>query len=246
MSNESFAEQSDDRYYTQIEAGDVRLFTVDQLDAAFNAGLIDEGTYVRLEGQSRWQTLGEVDPVISSAPHSIAPVVTAIPHFAPGGVDVDEQLETLLKRPKTGLKVLAGSAVLAVCALGFVLVQSASVDAPSPKIAEEAARRSGANVRQADPAPAMVDANGSSSSHAREKKDPSTELAVDAQEHEQKLGHERLTEETKEALRVSDSKRAAPKTKKASAAVHRAASKAGKAPGFKSGGSTYDPLNAKL
>ena len=70
-------DETEDRYHTQIEAGDVRLFTLDQLDAAFNAGLIHENTYVCLEGDSQWLTLGEVaglgdeeEPV--SAPHLIA------------------------------------------------------------------------------------------------------------------------------------------------------------------------------
>src|SRR6478609_2626668 len=53
-------DEADDRYYTQVEAGDVRLFTLDQLDAAFNAGLIHENTYVCLEGDDKWLTLAEV------------------------------------------------------------------------------------------------------------------------------------------------------------------------------------------
>jgi hypothetical protein len=51
-------DEAEDRYYTQVDAGDVRLFTLDQLDAAFNAGLIHENTYVCLEGDSKWLTLG--------------------------------------------------------------------------------------------------------------------------------------------------------------------------------------------
>jgi hypothetical protein len=61
MSNAAVVQdEAEDRYYTQVEAGDVRLFTLDQLDAAFNAGLIHENTYVCLEGESEWLTLGEV------------------------------------------------------------------------------------------------------------------------------------------------------------------------------------------
>jgi hypothetical protein len=60
MSNAAAQDETEDRYYTQVDAGDVRLFTLDQLDAAFNAGLIHENTYVCLEGESEWLTLGEV------------------------------------------------------------------------------------------------------------------------------------------------------------------------------------------
>lgn len=71
-------DETEDRYHTQVEAGDVRLFTLDQLDAAFNAGLIHENTYVCLEGGSEWLTLGEVAGLGDEEPVS-APVPVAQP-----------------------------------------------------------------------------------------------------------------------------------------------------------------------
>lgn len=89
MSHAAVAQdETEDRYHTQVEAGDVRLFTLDQLDAAFNAGLIHENTYVCLEGSSDWLTLGEVaglgdeEPV--PAPVSVVqPVPQARQYAAP-------------------------------------------------------------------------------------------------------------------------------------------------------------------
>src|SRR3954468_12963499 len=73
-------DETEDRYHTQIEAGDVRLFTLDQLDAAFNAGLIHENTYVCLEGGSDWLTLGEVAGLGDEEPVSApVPVVAPVP-----------------------------------------------------------------------------------------------------------------------------------------------------------------------
>lgn len=73
-------DETEDRYHTQIEAGDVRLFTLDQLDAAFNAGLIHENTYVCLEGDSNWLTLGEVAGLSDEEPVSApVPVVAPVP-----------------------------------------------------------------------------------------------------------------------------------------------------------------------
>lgn len=88
MSNAAVVQdENEDRYYTQVEAGDVRLFTLDQLDAAFNAGLIHENTYVCLEGDSTWQTLAEVaglgdeeEEAPVSAPQLIAQPVPHAPH----------------------------------------------------------------------------------------------------------------------------------------------------------------------
>ena len=100
MSNAALVQdETEDRYYTQVEEGDVRLFTLDQLDAAFNAGLIHENTYVCLEGDSKWLTLAEVaglgdegegdaEPVsaphlIAAAPQVQAPAYSAAPAPAP-------------------------------------------------------------------------------------------------------------------------------------------------------------------
>src|SRR3954466_14165780 len=92
MSNAAAVQdETEDRYYTQVEAGDVRLFTLDQLDAAFNAELIHENTYVCLEGDSNWVTLAEVaglgdeeEPV--SAPQLIAAPVPQYGYAAPRSV----------------------------------------------------------------------------------------------------------------------------------------------------------------
>lgn len=86
MSNAAVVQdETEDRYYTQVEAGDVRLFTLDQLDAAFNAGLIHENTYVCLEGESEWLTLAEVaglgDEEEEAAPVSAPQLIAQpVPH----------------------------------------------------------------------------------------------------------------------------------------------------------------------
>src|SRR5262252_9143246 len=72
-------DESEDRYYTQVEAGDVRLFTLDQLDAAFNAGLIHENTYVCLEGGSDWLTLAEVAGLDEEEEPVSGPQVVPVP-----------------------------------------------------------------------------------------------------------------------------------------------------------------------
>src|SRR5882672_1180988 len=132
-------DESEDRYHTQVEAGDVRLFTLDQLDAAFNVGLIHENTYVCLEGDSQWLTLAEVaglgdeepEPVSAPfpvaapvsyysapppAPYSVAPMV--MPRsIAP--VSFDDDFEMMAMRPKRRLgKVLALFTVVGLAAAG--------------------------------------------------------------------------------------------------------------------------------
>jgi hypothetical protein len=145
-------DETEDRYYTQVEAGDVRLFTLDQLDAAFNAGLIHENTYVCLEGESTWLTLAEVAglgdeepeaaPVSGPAPvpyqgvaasRTVVPTSFSSPYYVPPSIapvvnDLaldDDEIDAMSMRPKRRMgKVMAGLAVLALGGLGFAVVQS--------------------------------------------------------------------------------------------------------------------------
>ncbi|HKY36329.1 MAG TPA: DUF4339 domain-containing protein [Polyangiaceae bacterium] len=145
-------DETEDRYYTQVEAGDVRLFTLDQLDAAFNAGLIHENTYVCLEGDSAWLTLAEVAGLGDEEPESVsgpqpvpyraeapqhvalAPysspyyVPPSVPSVAPVSTDLsldDSDFDMMRVRPKRRLgKVMALLTLCALGGLGFMVVQS--------------------------------------------------------------------------------------------------------------------------
>ncbi|HVY28397.1 MAG TPA: DUF4339 domain-containing protein [Polyangiaceae bacterium] len=150
-------DEAEDRYYTQVDAGDVRLFTLDQLDAAFNAGLIHENTYVCLEGSSEWLTLAEVAglgeeepvsapqpvaqpvpqyaayaaPQVTSAPYSVAPIVAPSIRPVTSDLSFDDDFEMMAMRPKRRIgKVLAGVAVLGLAGLGFAVVQSGGLKLP--------------------------------------------------------------------------------------------------------------------
>lgn len=163
-------DEAEDRYYTQVEAGDVRLFTLDQLDAAFNAGLIHENTYVCLEGSEQWLTLGEVaglgeeePPAPSVAPppyHGVAASRSVVagydyaplaPSIAPmvsdlSWSDLDAELQSM--RPKRRLgKVVAGLAVLSLGGLGFLAVHSGGLRGLKlPNLDPTAARAAAASL----------------------------------------------------------------------------------------------------
>lgn len=55
MSNEQ-----EERWYVQFDSEEVRLMTLEELDDAFQKGLVHEETYVIPVGASEWQTLGEL------------------------------------------------------------------------------------------------------------------------------------------------------------------------------------------
>src|SRR6266513_478514 len=50
----------DDVWHVQLASGDVCLMTLDQLDDAFQTGVISENTYLWQEGATGWVTLREV------------------------------------------------------------------------------------------------------------------------------------------------------------------------------------------
>ncbi len=291
-------DEAEDRYFTQVDAGDVRLFTLDQLDAAFNAGLIHENTYVCLEGDSQWLTLGEVAglgeeeesaPVSAQvvAPHYAAtsygmqpsqhlPQVMLAPSIAPVVNDLsfnDFDSDLMSMRPKRRMgKVVAGLAVVALGALGFMVVQSGGLrglklpalgklggesaaaslslsglnDSRSPSepkaLPAPLPAAEPAKVEPAKVEPAKIEAQASSA----DTKDKADADAAASKKDD------RFSDEMKAALLSKDKQQAATqKNKKAARAVaskQRIAksAKAKSSAGFKTGGSAYDPLNGKL
>ena len=54
------ATESDDRWYVQFDSQEVKLMTLDEIQAAFEAGQIHEKTYLIEVGATNWQTLADV------------------------------------------------------------------------------------------------------------------------------------------------------------------------------------------
>jgi hypothetical protein len=305
MSNAAMVQdETEDRYYTQVEAGDVRLFTLDQLDAAFNVGLIHENTYVCLEGDSEWLTLAEVaglgdeEPVsapqliavpvphygfaaspsvVPAAPYSVAPM-TLSPSLRPvvNDLSFDDDFEMMAMRPKRRLgKVIAGLAVIGLAGLGFAVVQSGGIRIPGLKLGQSFGQSSAASLSLSSlkgaeatqqpqaptPAPEAakpeppkeepkpVEAAAPLSEDKPSADKPSSDKSSDSSA---KKGDDRFSEDMKAALLNKDKKQASEQKHKKTArtavvAKHAASSKASKgSPGFKTGGSAYDPLNGKL
>jgi|HubBroStandDraft_6_1064221.scaffolds.fasta_scaffold369111_2 hypothetical protein len=71
--------ENETQWHVQVEEGLVKLWSIDQLDAAFKAGLIDESTFVLEDGTHEWQTLGAL--LGGDEPEASAPV--AVQSYAP-------------------------------------------------------------------------------------------------------------------------------------------------------------------
>jgi hypothetical protein len=84
---------NEELWYVQMDSGELRELTLDELDEAFNAGLIHENTFVMEVGATEWQTLADVaglneqepaaPPAPVYAPQAAGP--RPLPQLAPQG-----------------------------------------------------------------------------------------------------------------------------------------------------------------
>ncbi len=115
----------DDDYVVKLPSGDARVMSIDELDAAFDAGKIHKDSLVLAPGTVTWTTLGvlagldDVAPPVSIAPSSIAPMVL-------GGADLDVDISlddddglSFRPRRRAGKVVGAVFAALALFAVGL-------------------------------------------------------------------------------------------------------------------------------
>jgi hypothetical protein len=249
------SEVTEEQWHVQVEAGDVRLWTLDQLDAAFKAELVDESTFVLEVGKTEWMQLGtllgggdedeesapeaEAAPayvraaplapvMLSESPASMGPYSTA-PMASDIGDDLDSPASFRASR-KRPVAIGIGVVLLAAGVAVFASSRGAfSAELPSPQVAAAAI----AAPAPPPPAPAPPAADPPSQNA------PANLAARLTQDQLQKLA---------DADKVHEAKLSAQQKARAAAAPH--ASHGGhkmkeKGP-FHSGGDKYDPLNAKL
>jgi hypothetical protein len=240
---------TEEQWHVQVESGDVRLWTLDQLDAAFKAELVDESTFVLEVGKTEWMQLGtllgldgedsepeeapvRVAPVVFNAP--IAPVITfddAAPSVgpystAPMASDIDyEESPASFRRSRKG-PIVFGVALVAAGVAAFALTHGrfAAAEAPAdPAVAAVAPPPAPPPAPAADPQPA-AEAPGDLAS---------------------RLSHDQLLK-LADADRAREAKLAAQQKARAVAAPHHTLHKSKEKSPFHTGGDKYDPLNAKL
>jgi GYF domain 2 len=83
--------ETEDRFHAQFDSREVKLMTLDELAAAFEAGEIHENTFVCREGDSEWQTLAVVaglgeEQEEEPAPQPVVETRPPMPNRAPQAV----------------------------------------------------------------------------------------------------------------------------------------------------------------
>jgi len=83
-------------WYVKLANGDVHRVTIDQLDGAFQAGHIDEGTMVLAAGANQWTKLGELAGLGDDeppAPEADEPEITYVPQVHTGPISYVPQIQ---------------------------------------------------------------------------------------------------------------------------------------------------------
>jgi hypothetical protein len=147
--NEAAAPAVDDDYVVKLPSGDARVMSVDELDAALDAGTIHRDSPVLAPGTVTWTTLGVLaglddEPALSPAapaasaasaipsPSSVAPMV-----MSPTDLDEDDDSAVLRPRRRAGKVVAAAFGALALFAVGFA-IKSAVTQTLATRAAEAA------------------------------------------------------------------------------------------------------------
>ena len=220
----------------QLPTGELRAFSLDALDQAFDAGMIHGGTLVLAPGATEWAPLAIVagldspEPVQtpSLSPMAISNDAQAYASYPPPGpvpFDDPSDLSDDALKPKRGRMAF-------VAAIGVAAIAACGVFA-APKLGKVLAnvhpdKAAAANAIQAPPPAVDVTGDGFK---------PTTTL----------------TPEQKRLLLEADKKREEERKKKEEAAAAAAAAKAQKRPRagkskqpFVNGGDKFDPLNGAL
>jgi hypothetical protein len=233
----------EDVWHVQLESGEVRILTLDQLDAFYQNGIIDEETYILRDGTMEWlklrDVLGESEPAAQPARPAAAPAVLSygsVPPYQPpyqthystrpvvSEIDPGEldDLDALpFKRSSKGKYILGVGAIGAVALMVAVL----------------GANRIGKSAPEASVGAAVVNALPTTPAVIIPPPPPVVDPVAPA-----------LKDDVKKALADKDNQlnqkieqRKQSRLKNAAPATHKASP-----PPFHKGGNAYDPLNAKL
>lgn len=231
---------NEELWRVQLGTGELRVMTIDVLDEAFDAGIIDGSTLVLAPGASNWARLADVagledagaaGPAPTSDPAgapSLSPVAistsTDTPvSFAPAPLPIDlGDLSDDALRPKRGRAFLLGG--IGVAAMAGLFIAFAV-----PKL--------GATLANVHPAKDM--------SNAMQPPPP----AIDVTPNDGSFQRPQLTEEQKKLLAEADKKREEERKAKQQAAPAKGGKTAPRTKSsspFVNGGDKFDPLNGAL
>jgi hypothetical protein len=258
-------------WYVSRSDGDVEPLTLDELDAAFQAGHVNANTMVLAAGATQWARLGELAGLDQPPP----PARPVMPYYSPSSlrpvsVDLSEVgYDDTPFKPKKSKKWLFGT-VLVAGALGAAAFGAQREGITSARqlvtvvtnVSKVAASHISAFSQTSAPAAAPAPAPAPQPAAAPAPQPvvaapvapvpvaPAPPVAPAAANPLTDPAASRLTQEQKEKLAAADKARevkakVAAKSR-ASAVTFHSSSRPGKVQGFTTNGNKYDPLNATI
>ena len=145
-------EEHEEIWLVQLQNGAVRAMSLDELDAAFQDGSIDEDTFVRREGAPKWirlrEELGAQEPV-QAPPQQRVQVYEPLQSIRPVVSELDADEVDFAPKKSRGKVIAIGSIVaVAACALAVFGATKVGASAQSTSV--------GAAVVNAAPPPVVV------------------------------------------------------------------------------------------
>ena len=213
------SENLHDLWHVQVDVGDVRWMTLDDLDAAYQRDCIGEETLVRREGGARWATLGEVAGIA-----------------APGGTATDTAGAVAAAPPRAwALRIFFGMAASIVVLAGVAHALSATTLGAADR--PDAAVVSASPVAVTSPAQAPAPTSAGTSPPAVSKAIPQAPATIVAAAKASRVA------KVEPKAKDRDQAREAPRklrryAKQTSNYIGMSA--------FHEGGNEHDPLNSKL
>ena len=233
MDTDASSDTSDtsmDIWYVRLDAGDVRVLTLEQLDDWFQRGRITGKTEVLAEGETTWRTLAEVAGLDDEpAKPVIAPPLSAPPPpvVSDVGADLDFDVPPALRSSKKKGVGIAFGVTVAVIGVALVVTKwGARADGPASAAANAAANA----ATQVTAPPPKVDPPAAPP--------PAAKPTLTDDQRKALLSADRARDKAREerAAKIKASKPRPVRTRRAP--------KSGNP--FRKGGDKFDPLNSSL
>jgi hypothetical protein len=238
-----------DLWHVQMESGEVRQLTLDQLDAFYQNGIIDEETYILQDGEMEWRKLGEVlgiEPEAAQAPvSSTTPTPSPMSYGAVPSYDRVSPLPYSIRPVVSELdsqELDLDDVVFKKSSMPKYLAVGGLIAAAAAMVAVMVASRAGSSSRAVDVTAAVVNVAPTTPPQAVVPPPPPIDpqpVATQAPKLNDDVKKQLADKDTKLSQKMDAHKKA--RMSYTPPATHKAG-----APPFSKGGSAYDPLNAKL
>ncbi len=250
-------EQHEDAWHVQLESGEVRILSLDQLDAFFQNGIIDEETYILRDGTMDWVKLRvalglDEEPAAAAAPVAPAAAPAQVPLVSYGAVpayqfanntDFETPYQTHLSTRPVVSEIDVGEldeSLFKKKSKGKYFIAAGAAAAVVCMVAMVTANRVGSSASSNSVGASVVNAVPTTPAPVVTTPPP----PVDPQP----VAQTKLADDVKQALAAKDTQlnqkieaKKQARAKSAPPALHKPS-----APPFHKGGNAYDPLNAKL